>query len=98
MAAQAAEAGETMTSLRTRDGTHAEHALPVRHVETHHVAGSGYDDVVRRIYAASLDLHAALEILDGDRAAGRIDLAINDLDEAITEIRLTIAWPYPQTS
>jgi hypothetical protein len=62
----------------------------------HGVAVGGYDGVVQRIYAASLDLHSALAILDGDRAAEPIDQAINDLDQAITQIRLTTAWPDPQ--
>jgi hypothetical protein len=95
MAAQAAETGRNMTSLKIRDGTQAEGAVPLPHVGDHGVAVGGYDGVVQRIYAASLDLHSALAILDGDRAAERIDQAINDLDEAITQIRLT-AWPYRQ--
>jgi hypothetical protein len=96
MAAQAAETGRNMTSLKTRDGTRAEGALPVPHAGDHGVAVGGYDGVVQRIYAASLDLHSALAILDSDRVAERIDQAINDLDEAITQIRLTTAWPYWQ--
>jgi hypothetical protein len=96
MAAQAAEAGHNMTSLMTRHGTQAEGAEPVPHAGDYGVAVGGYDGVVQRIYAASLDLHSALAILDGDRAAERIDQAINDLDQAITQIRLATSWPYPQ--
>jgi hypothetical protein len=46
---------------------------------------------VNRIYAASLDLHIALVILDGQRAAERIDQAINGLDKA-AQLRLATAW------
>lgn len=84
-----------MTSLRLRHGTQADGPEPVPNAD-HGVAVGGYDGVVQRIYAASLDLHSALAILDGDRAAERIDQAINDLDQAITQIRLTTAWPDPQ--
>ena len=84
-----------MTSLRLRHGTQADGSEPVPNAD-HGVAVGGYDRVVHRIFAASLDLHSALAILDGDRAAERIGRAINDLDEAITQIRLTMAWPDPQ--
>ena len=84
-----------MTSLRLRHGTQADGPEPVPNAD-HGVAVGGYDGVVQRIYAASLDLHLALAILDGDRAAEPINQAINDLDQAITQIRLTTAWPDPQ--
>jgi hypothetical protein len=96
MAAQAAETGRNMTSLKTRDGTPAEGAEALPQAGDHGVAVGGYDGVVQRIYAASLDLHSALAILDGDCGAERINRAINDLDEVITQIRLTTAWPYPR--
>ena len=64
---------ETTTSLRTRNGTPAEITGPARHVGHQGFALDGYEDVVQRIYAASLDLHAALVILDGHRAAELID-------------------------
>ncbi|HEX6234374.1 MAG TPA: hypothetical protein VFZ63_14705 [Jiangellaceae bacterium] len=64
---------------------------PVHKVADHSVDADRYDEVVQRIYTASLDLHSALVTLDGDRAAERIDQAINDLDGALTQIRRTIA-------
>lgn len=76
-----------MTSSRAVDGTPAKITEQVRHSGDHGVAVSGYDDVEQRIFAASLDLHSALAILGGDRAAERIHQAINDLDEAKTQIR-----------
>ncbi|HEX6337948.1 MAG TPA: hypothetical protein VFZ85_13390 [Jiangellaceae bacterium] len=96
MAAQAAEAGRTMTSLRLGDVMLAELTEPVRHAGEISAAVGGYDDVVQRIYAASLALHAALDVLDGHRVAERIDQAINDLDKAVSEIHLATAWPHAQ--
>jgi hypothetical protein len=48
------------------------------------------DVVVRRLFAAGLDLQAALALTDDHRAAGKIGHAIDGLDQAIREIRDTI--------
>lgn len=85
-----------MTSSRAGDVALAELTEQVRHAGEISAAVGGYDDVVQRIYAASLDLHAALDVLDGHRVAERIDQAINDLDKAVSEIRLATVWPHTQ--
>jgi hypothetical protein len=48
------------------------------------------DVVVRRIFAAGLDLHAALGLIGDHRGAGKIYHAIGELDHAIRDIRDTI--------
>jgi signal transduction histidine kinase len=45
------------------------------------------DIVVRRIYAAGLDLHAALGLMGDHHAADEIYQAIDELDLAIRDIR-----------
>ncbi len=45
------------------------------------------DVVVRRIFAAGLDLQAALGLLGNDRGASKIYHAIDELDQAIRDIR-----------
>jgi signal transduction histidine kinase len=48
------------------------------------------DGVVRRIFAAGLDLHAALGLIGDHPGAGKIYHAIGELDHAIRDIRDTI--------
>lgn len=48
------------------------------------------DVVVRRLFAAGLDLQAALALTVDDRAAGKVDHAIGELDQAIRDIRDTV--------
>jgi len=48
------------------------------------------DVVVRRIFAAGLDLQAALGLTGDHRAASKIWHAIDELDQAIRDIRNTI--------
>ena len=43
--------------------------------------------MVRRIFAAGLDLHAALGLIGDHRGAGKICHAIDELDNAIRDIR-----------
>jgi len=45
------------------------------------------DIVVRRIFAAGLDLHLALGLIGEHRGAGKIHHAIDELDNAIRDIR-----------
>ena len=51
------------------------------------IAQSLNDVVVRRIFAAGLDLHAALGLIGEHRGAGKIYHAIDELDNAIRDIR-----------
>jgi signal transduction histidine kinase len=51
------------------------------------IAQSLNDVVVRRIFAAGLDLHAALELIGDHRGAGKVYHAIDELDQAIRDIR-----------
>lgn len=48
------------------------------------------DVVVRRIFAAGLDLHAALGVIGEHRGASKIWHAIDELDQAVRDIRGTI--------
>ena len=48
------------------------------------------DVVIRRIFAAGLDLQAALGLTGDHRAARKIWHAIDELDQAIRDIRNTI--------
>jgi signal transduction histidine kinase len=45
------------------------------------------DVVVRRIFAAGLDLQAALGLIGDHRGAGKIWHAIGELDQAVADIR-----------
>ena len=51
------------------------------------------DVVVRRIFAAGLDLQAALLMMGNHCASGRIHDAVGKLDRAITDIRDTVFGP-----
>ena len=48
------------------------------------------DVVVRRIFAAGLDLHAALSLIGDHSGASKIYHALDELDQAIRDIRHTI--------
>jgi len=54
------------------------------------IAQSINDVTIRRIFAAGLDLQAALELIVEHRAASKIWHAIGELDQAVTDIRDTI--------
>ena len=59
--------------------------------EDHDRIAEGINDVViRRIFAAGLDLQAALELISEHRAASKIWHAIGELDQAIRDIREAI--------
>ena len=59
--------------------------------EDHDRIARGINDVViRRIFAAGLDLQAALELIGEHRAASKIWHAIGELDQAVRDIRETI--------
>lgn len=63
-----------------------------RHLtEDHDRIAQGINDViVHRIFAAGLDLQAALELIGEHRAASKIWHAIDELDQAVRDIRETI--------
>jgi len=59
--------------------------------EDHERIALGLNDVVvRRLFAAGLDLHAALALMGDHRATGKVGHAIDELDQAIRDIRETI--------
>ena len=59
--------------------------------EDHDRIAQGINDVViRRIFAAGLDLQAALELIGEHRAASKIWHAIGELDQAVRDIRQAI--------
>lgn len=45
------------------------------------------DVLVKRLFAASLELHAALGTVQDDRTRTRIQSAVDDMDQAIREAR-----------
>lgn len=56
------------------------------------------DVVVRRIFAAGLDLQTALGLIGDHRGAGQIYHALDELDQAIRDIRDTIFDHNPPSS
>jgi hypothetical protein len=74
------------------NGAHVSAELARSRAEDHDRIAQGLNDVVvRRIFAAGLDLHAALAQIGDHRGAGKIYHAIGELDHAIREIRDTIS-------
>jgi hypothetical protein len=60
-------------------------------IEDHERIAQGLNDVVvRRIFAAGLDLQAALLLIGNHRASSRIHDAVGQLDQAIMDIRDTV--------
>ena len=62
------------------------------------IAQSLNDTVVRRLFAAGLDLHTALGLIGDHPGAGKIHQAIAELDFAIRDIRDAIFAPGPPQS
>lgn len=101
--ASARPRGDEPSPLQTR-GTSASNGLApadsgaaasaelTRHLtEDHDRIAQGINDViVHRIFAAGLDLQAALELIGEHRAASKIWHAIDELDQAVRDIRETI--------
>ena len=54
------------------------------------IAAGLNDLVVRRLFAAGLALQAALTLIGEHRAAGKIEHAISELDQAIADLRDTV--------
>jgi signal transduction histidine kinase len=75
----------------TDSGAAASAELTRRLTEDHDRIAQGINDVVvHRIFAAGLDLQAALELIGEHRAASKIWHAIGELDQAVADIRETI--------
>jgi signal transduction histidine kinase len=74
-----------------RNGAAVSAELARSRAEDHDRIAQGLNDVVvRRIFAAGLDLHAALGLIGDHPGAGKIYHAIGELDHAIRDIRDTI--------
>ncbi len=54
------------------------------------IAADLHDTVIQRLFATGLGLQSAVRSIDNPAAAGRIQQAVDDLDETIREIRSTI--------
>jgi signal transduction histidine kinase len=54
------------------------------------IARDLHDTVIQRLFATGLSLQGALRLLDDEQAAGRIQTAVDDLDETVKEIRSAI--------
>jgi signal transduction histidine kinase len=54
------------------------------------IARDLHDTVIQRLFATGLSLQGALRLLDDEQAAGRIQRAVDDLDETVKEIRSAI--------
>ena len=77
--------------LPVDDGAAASPELTQYLTEEHDRIAQGTNHVVvRRIFAAGLDLQDALGLIDDHRAASKIWHAIDELDQAIRDIRNTI--------
>ncbi len=61
-----------------------------RDIEDHDRIAGGLNDAVRRLFAAGLDLQAALGLISDQRTAGKISHALGEIDQAISDIRDTI--------
>ena len=65
--------------------------MTLRLSEDHDRIAEGLNDlVVRRLFAAGLALEAALALIGEHRAAGKIEHAISELDQAIADLRGTV--------
>jgi signal transduction histidine kinase len=65
--------------------------MMLRLAEDHERIAEGLNDlVVRRLFSAGLALEAALGLIGEHRAAGKIEHAISELDQAIADLRATV--------
>ncbi|MGO8886804.1 MAG: hypothetical protein ACLQI7_24550, partial [Streptosporangiaceae bacterium] len=84
--------GEPLASGRTTDSAE----MVLRLTEDHERIAQGLTDlVVRRLFAAGLDLQAALGLLGEHRATAKVYHAIDELDQAIVDLRDSIFGPAP---
>jgi Histidine kinase len=62
--------------------------VALRLAQEHDRIATGMNDVVvRRLFSAGLSLQTALALMDGHRAAGKVQEAIGELDLAIADFR-----------
>jgi signal transduction histidine kinase len=54
------------------------------------IARDLHDVVIQRLFATAMSLTGAVRLVEGSQAAGRIQTAVDDLDETIRQIRSTI--------
>ena len=90
---RAADPGSSAGSGRAPEGSGAAGSAEViRYLTEDHdrIAQRMNDVVVRRIFAAGLDLHAALGLIGDHSGASKIYHALDELDQAIRDIRETI--------
>ena len=78
--------------------------IPCQAADRERIAAALNDVVVRRLFTAGLDLEAALGLMGDHPASGKICDAVDELDQAIRDIRDTVLdhlageRPVPQTS
>jgi hypothetical protein len=58
-----------------------------RLIDDHDRIAGGLNDAVRRLFAAGLDLQAALGLISDQGTAGKISHALGKIDQAISDIR-----------
>jgi two-component system, NarL family, sensor histidine kinase DevS len=75
---------------RSRAATAGSPEMMVRLAEDHGRIAEGLNDLVRRLFSAGLALEAALGLIGEHCAAGRIEHAISELDQAIADLRGTL--------
>lgn len=54
------------------------------------IARDLHDQVIQRLYATGMSLQAAVPMIDAPQLAGRVRLAVDDMDQTIAEIRSAI--------
>jgi hypothetical protein len=66
--------------------------VALRLAQEHDRIAAGMNDVVvRRLFSAGLSLQTALALMDGHRAAGKVQEAIGELDLAIADFRSVLS-------
>jgi hypothetical protein len=96
-----ADPGSSAGSGRAPEGSGAASSAEViRYLTEDHdrIAQRMNDVVVRRIFAAGLDLQAGLGLIGDHRGASKIYHALDELDQAIRDIRDTIFYRSPPDS
>jgi len=97
----AARRGPSASCDRACDGGAAGDSAEItrRLIEDHDRIAQGLNTVVvRRLFAAGLDLQAALGLLGDHRAAAKICHAISELDQAVVDLRNTVFGRSPADS
>jgi hypothetical protein len=87
---RAAAGSPAGSAERDSDSAVVSAGLTRRLIEDHDRIAGGLNDAVRRLFAAGLDLQAALGLISDQRAAGKMSHALGEIDQAISDIRDTI--------